>query len=105
MSKGACTRYSTAVRMAAPRSAPASSPASRSGVGDYRLERRGEFLRCAWHGWEFELATGQSWCDPRSTRVRSFEVKLEPGADLVKGPYIAERFPVAIEDAYVVIDV
>jgi len=76
-----------------------------SGVGDYRLERRGEFLRCAWHGWEFELATGQSWCDPRSTKVRSFEVNVEPGADLVKGPYIAERFPVTVEDAYVVIEV
>jgi len=76
-----------------------------AGPGDYRVARRGEFLRCPWHGWEFELATGQSWCDPGSTKVRSFEVKLEPGADLVKGPYVAERFPVAVEDAYVVVDI
>ena len=27
--------------------------------------RQGEFLRCPWHGWEFEIATGQSYCDPR----------------------------------------
>lgn len=75
-----------------------------SGPGDYRLERRGEFLRCPWHGWEFDLATGQSWCDPRRTRLRNFEVKLEEGSNLVMGPYVAERFHVTVEDAYVVVD-
>ena len=75
-----------------------------SGPGDYRLERRGEFLRCPWHGWEFDMATGQSWCDPRRTRVRSFEVKLEAGSDLVMGPYVAERYQVTVEDAYIVVD-
>ncbi|MCG2640999.1 MULTISPECIES: Rieske (2Fe-2S) protein [Bradyrhizobium] len=75
-----------------------------SGPGDYRLERRGEFLRCPWHGWEFDMATGQSWCDPRRTKVRSFEVKLEAGSDLVMGPYVAERYPVTVEDAYIVVD-
>ncbi|WP_315703617.1 MULTISPECIES: Rieske (2Fe-2S) protein [unclassified Bradyrhizobium] len=75
-----------------------------SGPGDYRLERQGEFLRCPWHGWEFELATGQSWCDPGSTRLRNYEVKLEAGAELVKGPYVAERYPVTIEGAYVVVE-
>ena len=78
--------------------------AKSAGPGDYRLERHGEFLRCPWHGWEFELATGQSWCDPRSTRLRNYEVRLEAGAELVKGPYVAERYPVTVEDAYVVVD-
>lgn len=26
--------------------------------GQYRLERPGEFVRCPWHGWEFDIATG-----------------------------------------------
>ena len=33
-------------------------------AGQYRLARASEFLRCPWHGWEFDIRTGQSWCDP-----------------------------------------
>ncbi len=72
--------------------------------GDYRLVRKGEFLRCPWHGWEFEIKTGQSWCDPKSTRVRQFNVAVVGGEALVKGPYVAESFPVLIEKNYIVID-
>jgi nitrite reductase/ring-hydroxylating ferredoxin subunit len=79
-----------------------------SGPGDYRLTRNGEFLRCPWHGWEFEISTGQSYCDPKSMRIRQFEVKVEPGQellqDLVKGPYIAENFPVSVEKDYLVVE-
>ena len=73
--------------------------------GRYRLVREGEFVKCPWHGWEFEIATGQSYCDPTGTRVRTFEAKVEPGADLVKGPYVAETFPVSIEQEYVIVEV
>jgi nitrite reductase/ring-hydroxylating ferredoxin subunit len=72
--------------------------------GQYRLTRKGELLRCPWHGWEFDIRTGQSWCDPQSTFVRSFEVKVEPGEQLVKGPYVAETFPVSVQDNYLVIE-
>jgi nitrite reductase/ring-hydroxylating ferredoxin subunit len=72
--------------------------------GHYRLSRQGEMLRCPWHGWEFDIRTGQSWCDPQSTFVRSFEVKVEHGEQLAKGPYVAETFPVTVEDDYLVID-
>jgi len=72
--------------------------------GVYRVDRPGEFLRCPWHGWEFDLRTGQSYCDPKSTKVRQFQVKVEPGENLVKGPYVAETFPVAVEAEYLVID-
>ncbi len=72
--------------------------------GQYRLERPGEFVRCPWHGWEFEIKSGQSYVDPTSTRVRTFDAKVEPGADLVKGPYVAETFSVTIEDDYVVVE-
>lgn len=52
------------------------------GPGQYRYARRGEFLRCPWHGWEFEIATGQSWFDPAHTRVRSYAVAIAAGNDL-----------------------
>ncbi|HWE18841.1 MAG TPA: Rieske (2Fe-2S) protein [Hyphomicrobiaceae bacterium] len=74
------------------------------GPGDYRVTRPGEFLRCPWHGWEFDIRTGQSWCDPKTMKARNFKVQVEPGAELVKGPYVAETFPVTVEEDYLVID-
>lgn len=73
-------------------------------VGDYQLGRPGEFLRCPWHGWEFEIRSGQSYCDPKHTRIRKFDVKIEAGETLVKGPYRAETFPVSVERNYLVIE-
>jgi nitrite reductase/ring-hydroxylating ferredoxin subunit len=74
------------------------------GPGTYSLSKPGEFIRCPWHGWEFDIRTGQSWCDPKSVRARNFPVKVEPGSDLLKGPYVAETFAVTIEEDYLVID-
>jgi nitrite reductase/ring-hydroxylating ferredoxin subunit len=73
--------------------------------GSYRFSRRGELLRCPWHGWEFDLRTGKSWCEPDRTKVRSFELKVEAGGALVEGALQAETFPVSIEKQYVVIEV
>jgi 3-phenylpropionate/trans-cinnamate dioxygenase ferredoxin subunit len=75
-----------------------------NGPGDYRLIRVGEFVRCPWHGWEFEIATGQSYCDPNTMRARQFEVTVALGEELVKGPYIAESFPVSVEEDYLVVE-
>ena len=74
------------------------------GPGHYALARHDEFLRCPWHGWEFDIRTGQSWCDPNSTRARQFRVTVEPGSALVKGPYVAETFAVSVEEDYLVVD-
>lgn len=74
-----------------------------SAPGAYRLSRPGEIIRCPWHGWEFDLRTGRSWCEPGRVRARSYPVAVEPGSRLVEGPYVAETFPVAIENDYVVI--
>src|SRR6476469_1946476 len=46
--------------------------------GEYEYVRDGEILRCPWHGWEFDLKTGQSWFDPAGTRVRTYPVSVEP---------------------------
>src|SRR5262249_15131319 len=32
-------------------------------AGEFRVSRRGELIKCPWHGWEFDIRTGQSWCD------------------------------------------
>jgi nitrite reductase/ring-hydroxylating ferredoxin subunit len=72
--------------------------------GEYRLSRQGEMLKCPWHGWEFDLRTGQSWCDPTHTYVKQYAVAIEPGAEILKGPYIAETFPVTVENDYVIVE-
>ena len=74
------------------------------GPGQYSLSRPGEFIRCPWHGWEFDIRTGQSWCDPGKVKTRRYEVSVEQGATLVEGPYKAETFPVSVEGRYVVVE-
>jgi 3-phenylpropionate/trans-cinnamate dioxygenase ferredoxin subunit len=86
--------------------------------GEIRYSRPGEILACHWHGWEFDIRTGQSWCDPRRLRTRRFPVSVESGATLVadeeeepstgervKGPYVAETFPVSNDGRYLVVEI
>ena len=72
--------------------------------GHYDVSRKGEIIRCPWHSWEFDIRTGQSWCDPGKVRTRRYEVSVERGARLVEGPYKAETFPVSVEGEYVVVE-
>jgi 3-phenylpropionate/trans-cinnamate dioxygenase ferredoxin subunit len=47
-------------------------------VYEYGLD--GRVLRCPWHGWEFDLATGEKLFDPASrARVRTYEARVEDG--------------------------
>jgi 3-phenylpropionate/trans-cinnamate dioxygenase ferredoxin subunit len=73
--------------------------------GEYRYSRQGEILRCPWHGWEFDIRTGKSWCDPARIRARAFPVEVAAGGRLVEGPYVAETFPVSVEEEYVIVEV
>ncbi|MBV8616719.1 MAG: Rieske (2Fe-2S) protein [Acetobacteraceae bacterium] len=73
--------------------------------GQYRLARRGEMLRCPWHGWAFDIRTGQSWCEPDGAKARTYNVSVEPGETLAKGPFVAETVPVSVERDYVVVEV
>ncbi len=73
--------------------------------GEYRLSHVGEVVRCPWHGWEFDIRTGQSWCEPDRIKVRQYNVAVEPGQRLVQGPYVAESIPVTVEDDYVVVNI
>jgi nitrite reductase/ring-hydroxylating ferredoxin subunit len=96
------------------------------GPGDIRLDSSMNLLVCPWHGWEYDLKTGESWLDPR--KAKALEVNVEAGRsiadaladgtvrvpkhggsltgptmDRVKGPYTAEMMPVQVEDDYVVV--
>jgi len=72
--------------------------------GDVHCSRFGEFLRCPWHGWEFDIRTGQSWCDPEKFAIKQYPVEVEHGRELMKGPYKAETVPVSVEDDYLVVE-
>lgn len=75
-----------------------------SSPGEYTYTRTGEIVRCPWHGWEFDIRTGQSYCDPARIRVKSYPVETAPGAKVVEGPYVAETIPVRVEEDYIVVD-
>jgi nitrite reductase/ring-hydroxylating ferredoxin subunit len=72
--------------------------------GEYRYSRKGEILRCPWHGWEFDIRTGQSFCDPAKIGLRSYPVEVAEGQRVVQGPYVAETIPVTVEEQYVVVE-
>jgi nitrite reductase (NADH) small subunit len=48
-----------------------------SQAGEYKWGRDGEILACPWHGWEFDLTTGQCLTDKR--KLRRYEVLEENG--------------------------
>jgi nitrite reductase/ring-hydroxylating ferredoxin subunit len=92
--------------------------------GEFEYVPTKEILTCPWHGWEFHIRTGQSWCEPRRLRVRRYEVSVENGvlltADvaaepepdpnapvrgMVRGPFVVETYPVEVEGTYVVVDI
>jgi nitrite reductase (NADH) small subunit len=49
---------------------------------DYLYGDEGRILRCAWHGWEFEIESGRAVADPRM-RAKTFPVTLEDGEVVV----------------------
>ncbi len=52
-------------------------------VGEIEFSGVEEFLACPWHGWEFDIRTGQSYFDPTGVRVRPFPVAVESGKQAV----------------------
>ena len=61
--------------------------------GVYQRSRVGELLRCAWHGWEFEIASGRMLADAQ-VRARRYPVRVADNGDLVLSLGRAERDPV-----------
>ena len=48
-----------------------------------RYIRDGEIIRCPWHQWAFEIATGRCLADP-SIRVKTFKVRVDGNNVLVE---------------------
>lgn len=49
-----------------------------SGVYEFRYGMQGRILRCPWHGWEYDITTGQSVFDP-GVKVVTYPVIVEDG--------------------------
>jgi 3-phenylpropionate/trans-cinnamate dioxygenase ferredoxin subunit len=81
-----------------------------SAPGTYDFAAGRGFVRCPWHGWEFDMETGKSWFDPQRTRVARYDVSVANGADLeqsaerVEGPYVVETYPIAADGEYLVLE-
>jgi nitrite reductase/ring-hydroxylating ferredoxin subunit len=80
--------------------------------GEFVLDEQEALVACPWHGWEYDLATGQSFLGPGEPPARAYEVSVERGplpeaesrGGRQPGPYVAETYPVHVEDSYVVVD-
>jgi nitrite reductase/ring-hydroxylating ferredoxin subunit len=64
--------------------------------------REDEIIKCPWHGWEFEIATGRSVFNPHKVRVATYDVTVEPVEPEASDPSI-ETFPVTVEDGLVIL--
>jgi 3-phenylpropionate/trans-cinnamate dioxygenase ferredoxin subunit len=97
--------------------------------GEIRHNPSRRMIQCPWHGWEYDIRTGQSYFD---ARVRPYPVEVARGDALVQGaeeagtptvegdraifasgssghelkpgPFKAEVFPLTIEDDYLVLE-
>jgi 3-phenylpropionate/trans-cinnamate dioxygenase ferredoxin subunit len=88
-------------------------------------------IACPWHGWEYDLATGQSFMGPGrgNAPALSYDVNVLPGSEIagdvdgdlvgdvgtdegsrarpdgrIPGPYVAETVAVSVEQDYVVVE-
>jgi nitrite reductase/ring-hydroxylating ferredoxin subunit len=95
--------------------------------GEIRYDRSRRMIQCPWHGWEYDLRTGQSYF---GSRVRPYGLEIARGdalgrdravtksaedqgailasgrtsRELEPGPYQAEMFPLSVENDYLVIE-
>ena len=53
--------------------------------GEFQYDPSREILACPWHGWEFHIRTGQSWCTPARLRVRRYQVAQVSADQLAEG--------------------
>ena len=67
--------------------------------GSYRYDDPGTIIRCPWHGWEFDITTGESWCEPAEVRTKTYPVHV--GEDEVTE---VEHYDVSVSDPYLFVD-
>lgn len=66
--------------------------------------REGEIIKCPWHGWEFDITSGQSVFNPHKVKVRTYEVTVE-GPEIDDEDPSIETFPVTVEEGTVYVHV
>ena len=101
------------------------------GPGDVHMDDGPPLLACPWHGWEYDIATGQSFMGPGRglAPALTYDVNVLPGTEVaaatenqarenqarenqarqrpdgrVPGPYVAETMAVSVEQDYVVVE-
>ena len=55
-----------------------------SEVYRYEFGRDSEILQCPWHGWEFDLITGEHLAHGSRARLRRYEVEVRDGQVFVR---------------------
>jgi len=68
--------------------------------GEFAYSRDGEIIRCPWHGWEFDLTTGQSVFNPHRMKARAYPVTVESDQPDESVP----TFDTAVHDGWVTVD-
>jgi len=52
------------------------------GPGHYQYDPETALIMCPWHGWEYDVRTGQSYLNPKTPAARSYQVQVENGGEV-----------------------
>jgi nitrite reductase/ring-hydroxylating ferredoxin subunit len=56
-----------------------------SDAGEYEFGMAGQVVRCPWHGWEFDIATGRTLFGIDKSRAVTYPVTVEDGVVSIEG--------------------
>lgn len=79
-------------------------------TGRVEIDEETWFVACPWHGWEYDVRTGQSYFGADHPPARGYHVSVtaEPPEGRPRGrspgPFLADSYEVHVEDRYVVVD-
>lgn len=78
--------------------------------GEFEWTKDNEVVRCPYHGWEFDILSGESIFNPHKVRTRTFETEVEESSEIKKyGTEIkgdeppVDTFDVEVEEEIVVV--
>jgi 3-phenylpropionate/trans-cinnamate dioxygenase ferredoxin subunit len=53
-----------------------------NGPGDFHYDPETALIMCPWHGWEYDVRTGQSYLNPKTQPARPYQVQVENGGEV-----------------------